>query len=106
MMEMMPSSQPNTGATATAESYKPLWHARRIVGISLTNPHRGCLNNAIQPLYAAGKLFTHRDEHKIIVDLLNHIEARSGWGSRWHIKDLEVFWGYRSGRLAMAGPEH
>jgi hypothetical protein len=37
----------------------PIWHARRVVGISLSNPHRGCLNNAVQPLYLAGNLFTH-----------------------------------------------
>ncbi len=40
-------------------AHSTLWHARRVVGISLTNPHPGCLNNAIQPLYVAGKLFTH-----------------------------------------------
>lgn len=74
-----------------------LWHARRVVGISLTNPHSGCLNNAIQPLYVAGKLFTHREEQEIIVKLIESIEARTGWGSRWRIRDLEVIWGYRRG---------
>jgi hypothetical protein len=77
--------------------YSPLWHARRVVGISLTNPHPGCINNAIQPLYVAGKLFTHREEQSIIVKLIESIEARTGWGSRWRIKDLEAIWGYRRG---------
>jgi hypothetical protein len=95
MMEMAPLP---TNTEFGVDTHSALWHARRVVGISLTNPHRGCLNNAIQPLYVAGKLFTHRTEHKIIIDLLNHIEACSGWGSRWRIKDLEIFWGYRSGR--------
>lgn len=92
MLEMAPR---NTELGRLTGSRTQLWHARRIVGISLTNPHRGCLNNAIQPLYVAGKLFTHREEHKVIIDLLNHIEACSGWGSRWRIKDLENYWGYR-----------
>ncbi|KAK5064967.1 hypothetical protein LTR84_000802 [Exophiala bonariae] len=95
MMEMVP---PDINMGQLTGSHTPLWHARCIVGISLTNPHRGCLNNAIQPLYLAGKLFTHHDEHKVIIDLLNHIEACSGWGSRWRIKSLESFWGYRTER--------
>ena len=94
LTEIQPSHV--TGETS-AKFRSALWHARRIVGISLTNLHRGCLNNAIQPLYVAGKLFTHRAEHKIVVDLLHHIEACSGWGSKWRIKDLESFWGYRTG---------
>ncbi|OAP64971.1 hypothetical protein AYL99_00943 [Fonsecaea erecta] len=77
--------------------YSRLWHARRIVGISLTNPHAGCINNAIQPLYVAGKLFTHPDEQNIIVNLIDSIEARTGWGSRWRIKDLKAAWGYPRG---------
>lgn len=81
-------------------SHKPLWHARNVVGISLTNEHKGCLNNAIQPLYVAGRLFTHREEHIVISKLLSRIEARTGWGSRWRIRDLEVAWGYRPGELS------
>ena len=92
MVELKPAS---VDVTRLVGSRPLLWHARRIVGISLTNPHKGCLNNAIQPLWVAGKLFTHREEHKVIVDLLNKIEASSGWGSRWRIKDLEAVWGYR-----------
>ena len=71
-----------------------VWHARHIVGISLANAHRGCLNNAIQPLYVAGKLFTHRREHDIVVRLLDLIESSSGWVARWRINDLERVWGY------------
>ncbi|EXJ95473.1 hypothetical protein A1O1_00595 [Capronia coronata CBS 617.96] len=77
--------------------HSELWHARRIVGISLTNPHPGCINNAIQPLYVAGKLFTHREEQAIIANLIDSIEGRTGWGSRWRIRDLEAVWGYRRG---------
>ncbi|OAG39049.1 hypothetical protein AYO21_06769 [Fonsecaea monophora] len=77
--------------------YSPLWHARRVVGISLTNPHPGCINNAIQPLHTAGKFFTHLEEQSIIVKLIDSIEARTGWGSRWRVKDLEAVWGYRRG---------
>ncbi|KEF59178.1 uncharacterized protein A1O9_04022 [Exophiala aquamarina CBS 119918] len=95
MSEIQPS-QVDDGILG--DSHTIFWHARRVVGISLTNPHRGCLNNAIQPLYVAGKVFTHRDEHKIIIGLLHHIETCSGWGSKWRIKDLEHFWGYSPGR--------
>lgn len=77
-----------------------LWHARQIVGISLANAHRGCLNNAIQPLWLAGQLFTHRQEHETVIQLLNCIEAASGWASRWRIKDLEDLWGYPRGTFS------
>lgn len=81
-------------------TFSLLWHARRVVGISLTNPHTGCINNAIQPLYVTGKLFTHREEQEIIVKLIDSIEVRTGWGSRWRIRDLEKIWGYRVGMFA------
>lgn len=96
LLDEMPS---DTDGSISQGSRSPLWHARRIVGISLTNHHPGCLNNAIQPLYIAGRLLTDRNEHKTVIELLHHIEACSGWGSRWRIKDLESFWGYRSGSL-------
>ena len=79
------------------EHSSKLWHARQVIGISATNPHPGCLNNAIQPLYIAGRLFSHIEEQRIVVKLLNHIEAASGWGSRWRIADLETDWGYPRG---------
>ncbi|KAJ6043293.1 uncharacterized protein N7446_001489 [Penicillium canescens] len=78
-----------------APAISALWHARRICGISLANPHQGCLNNAIQPLWIAGRLFSHVSEHVIIIDLIRHIEAETGWGACWRIRDLELAWGYQ-----------
>ncbi|PYI01125.1 C6 transcription factor [Aspergillus sclerotiicarbonarius CBS 121057] len=71
----------------------PLWHARRICGISLANPHQGCLNNSIQPLWIAGQLFSHSSEHEEIIRLIQSIEAETGWGTCWRIRDLEIAWG-------------
>ncbi|KAF3008294.1 hypothetical protein E8E14_004798 [Neopestalotiopsis sp. 37M] len=72
-----------------------LWHAKRICGITLANPHHGCINNAIQPLWLAGRLLSHRSEHEIVVRLIWNIEATTGWGSCWRIPDLESAWGYK-----------
>ncbi|CAK7216043.1 hypothetical protein SEUCBS140593_002737 [Sporothrix eucalyptigena] len=92
-----PSSTPSlTGVIASAP-----WHARRICGISLTNPHEGCLNNAIQPLWIAGRLLSHRAEHTVIVKLIRSIEAMTGWAACWRIADLEVAWGYRPNGLGV-----
>ncbi|KAL4789732.1 fungal-specific transcription factor domain-containing protein [Aspergillus venezuelensis] len=74
-----------------------LWHARRICGISTSNKHQGCLNNAIQPLWIAGRLFSHASEHEQIVKIIRDIEAETGWGACWRIRDLEVAWGYSVG---------
>lgn len=71
-----------------------LWHARRICGISMTNSHHGCLNNAIQPLWLAGKLLSHPTEHRLIVNLIKRIEAETGWSGTWRLRDLRDLWGY------------
>ncbi|KAK3938181.1 putative c6 transcription protein [Diplogelasinospora grovesii] len=71
------------------------WHAKRVCGISLTNPHQGCLNNAIQPLWVAGRLLSHKSEHDLVVKLIRGIEATTGWGASWRIADLETAWGYK-----------
>lgn len=82
-----------------------LWHARHIVGISLVNLHHGCLNNAIQPLWIAGRLFSHSSEHERIIQLIQDIEAETGWGTCWRIRDLELAWGYSPSRKPdMGGP--
>ncbi|KAL3493697.1 fungal-specific transcription factor domain-containing protein [Aspergillus germanicus] len=75
-----------------------LWHARRICGISTSNKHQGCLNNAIQPLWIAGRLFSHASEHEQIVKIIRDIETETGWGAVWRIRDLEVAWGYSTRR--------
>ncbi|EEA23489.1 hypothetical protein TMatcc_002361 [Talaromyces marneffei ATCC 18224] len=84
---------------ANPEVTTPLWHARRICGISVTNPHAGCLNNAIQPLWIAGRLFSHQSEHAQIISLIRSIEAATGWGACWRIRDLEIAWGYKAHRM-------
>lgn len=95
---------PKTVKLPPGPAVSALWHARRICGISLANPHHGCLNNAIQPLWIAGRLFSHVSEHKIIVDVIRNIEAETGWGACWRIRDLELAWGYQVPRPEQAGP--
>lgn len=71
------------------------WHAKRICGISLANPHEGCLNNAIQPLWIAGRLLSHSSEQALVVKTIRHIEALTGWTACWRVRDLENVWGYK-----------
>ncbi|ELQ45092.1 hypothetical protein OOU_Y34scaffold00021g32 [Pyricularia oryzae Y34] len=71
-----------------------VYHAKRICGISQTNPHQGCLNNAIQSLWLAGHLMSHPVEHKVVVELIRDIEATTGWGTSWRIPDLKVALGF------------
>lgn len=90
LLSSMPRGQnPIPGAAGSS-----IWHAKRTCGISLTNPHHGCLNNAIQPLWLAGRLLTHEAEHSILVDLIRDIESTTGWGTCWRIPDLGAAWGY------------
>ncbi|KAJ9144576.1 C6 zinc finger domain-containing protein [Pleurostoma richardsiae] len=94
LLNMMPRSVPAPEGLAGSAT----WHARRVCGISLTNPHEGCLNNAVQPLWVAGKLLSHRSEHALVVKLIRNIEAMTGWAASWRIADLEAAWGYRAYR--------
>lgn len=91
---MLDARAPGVTGGITPSTFSILWHAKQVVGISLGNEHRGCLNNAIQPLYVAGRHFTHRDEHATVMNLLRKIENKSGWAAKWRIKDLETMWGY------------
>ncbi|KAJ0162990.1 hypothetical protein CTA2_3714 [Colletotrichum tanaceti] len=104
-LPLNPNPNPNmnfklggVGVTGSA-----VWHAKRICGISLANPHQGCLNNAIQPLWVAGRLLSHRSEHALLVRLIRSIEAVTGWGTCWRIDDLEAAWGYKVRKEPRAG---
>ncbi|KAJ5183776.1 hypothetical protein N7492_001392 [Penicillium capsulatum] len=88
--KMLPLSKPHSSA---------IWHARRVCGISLTNPHSGNLINAIQPLYIAGKLLSHYSEHVEVAKLFKMVEESTGWGALWRLKDLERAWGYDPGEI-------
>ncbi|KAL1623439.1 hypothetical protein SLS54_004428 [Diplodia seriata] len=96
LLTSMPPKSSSSLELAPLPVHNPLWHARRVCGISLSNPHEGCLNNACQPLWIAGRMLGHHSEHAAVIDLIRNIEARTGWGMYWRIRDLEEAWGYRT----------
>ncbi|KAL7911867.1 putative C6 transcription factor [Trichoderma velutinum] len=96
MLEIQPQDR---AGRHSEPQWSALWHARHICGISLTNSHAGSLVNAIQPLFLAGRLFTHPKEHLTIGKLLKFIEDTTGWGTLWRLADLEQVWGYRRGDI-------
>ncbi|RAO69208.1 uncharacterized protein BHQ10_005220 [Talaromyces amestolkiae] len=99
MLEMKPLNIPLSSSSPYCSA---IWHARRVCGISLTNPHSGSLINAIQPLYIAGKLLTHWDEHLEVARLFRTIESTTGWGALWRLRDLEQAWGYEANEILSA----
>ncbi|KIN02788.1 hypothetical protein OIDMADRAFT_52618 [Oidiodendron maius Zn] len=99
MLEIIPANQELQPLTP---HFSAVWHARRVCGISITNPHSGSRINAIQPLYVAGKILSHRSEHIIIAKLVKSIEKTTGWGAIWRLKDLERAWGYEPGEILSA----
>ncbi|VUC29059.1 unnamed protein product [Clonostachys rosea] len=106
MLEIRPPGFAPTQATSAPESF-PVWHARRICGISCSNPHNGSRIDAIQPLYIAGRLFTHVSERMEIARLLRIISRKTGWGAWWRLQDLEAEWGceYDENLTASTQPE-
>jgi hypothetical protein len=91
LLEMCP---PSINLLQFGQIGSKIWHAKRVCGISSTNEHHGCLNNALQPLWVAGKLLSHPVEHKEVADLMRSIEGKTGWGAKWRIADLKEVWGY------------
>ncbi|XXG96258.1 hypothetical protein Hte_002539 [Hypoxylon texense] len=89
MLEIVPP-----GAVLSAPYNLATWHARRICGISQSNPHYGNLINSIHPLYLAGRLLSHPSEHIEIARILKFIETATGWGALLRLRDLELEWGY------------
>lgn len=77
-------------------NHKPrtvLWHARRVCSISISNSHHGCWTNSIQPLWIAGQVMSHPDEHRAILNIYEQIERETGWGAEWRARDLRDHWG-------------
>lgn len=70
-----------------------LWHARQICGIALSNDHHGAWTNTVQPIWIAGRLMSHPQEHDVIIRLLKRIERETGWATQWRIDDLMEHWG-------------
>ena len=70
-----------------------LWHARQLCGIAVSNNNHGALINALQPLWIAGKLMSHRSEHMAILSALERLEKETGWATSWRAQDLKEFWG-------------
>jgi hypothetical protein len=99
---MMLDMRPERVLQSGKPHYSAIWHARRVCGISLTNPHSGNLINAIQPLYIAGKLLSHHSEHVEVAKLFKIVEETTGWGALWRLKDLERAWGYEPGEILSA----
>ncbi|KAF2019168.1 hypothetical protein BU24DRAFT_418775 [Aaosphaeria arxii CBS 175.79] len=70
-----------------------LWHARQICAISISNTHHGCWTNCIQPLWLAGQVMSHPDEHRAITNIYKRIELETGWAATWRAVDLQQHWG-------------
>ncbi|PQE08086.1 c6 transcription factor protein [Rutstroemia sp. NJR-2017a BVV2] len=69
------------------------WHARQICAISESNTHHGAWTNSIQPIWIAGKVMSHRSEHRAILNILERIQRETGWVTTWRREDLKSWWG-------------
>ncbi|KAL2060150.1 hypothetical protein VTL71DRAFT_9972 [Oculimacula yallundae] len=70
-----------------------LWHAHQICGIAVSNKDHGARINSLQPLWIAGKLMSHKTEHRAILSLLSDMERDIGWATEWRANDLREYWG-------------
>ncbi|KAH7082008.1 putative Zn(II)2Cys6 transcription factor [Paraphoma chrysanthemicola] len=98
------------------DQYNPVWHAKELGGISVSNPSHANWVNQLQPLYLAGKVFcdgsakrhsvsSRMGEDEASADdeypaekiaLLKHlakIERETGWNTSSRASDLRKLWG-------------
>ena len=69
------------------------WHARQVIGISVSNLLHAAWTNAPQPLYIAGKVMSSKSEHRVVLDALAEIERTTGFATQWRAQDLKEYWG-------------
>ncbi|KAI4722613.1 hypothetical protein E4T48_01061 [Aureobasidium sp. EXF-10727] len=69
------------------------WHARQVIGISVSNLLHAAWTNAPQPLYIAGKVMSSRAEHRVVLEALAGIERTTGFATQWRAQDLKEYWG-------------
>ncbi|KAH0370503.1 hypothetical protein KCU65_g2470, partial [Aureobasidium melanogenum] len=73
------------------------WHARQIIGISVSNLLHAAWTNAPQPLYIAGKVMSSKAEHRVVLEALAEIERTTGFATQWRAQDLKEYWGDEGG---------
>ncbi|KAK6002984.1 hypothetical protein QM012_000829 [Aureobasidium pullulans] len=73
------------------------WHARQVIGISVSNLLHAAWTNAPQPLYIAGKVMSSKAEHRVVLDALAEIEKTTGFATQWRAQDLKEYWGDEGG---------
>lgn len=69
-------------------------HAHEICGIALGRPEGSVRIHQVQPLFVAGRFVTDNHERRIILDLLQGIEADLGWATDYRVKQLLKEWGW------------
>ncbi|KAI5198114.1 hypothetical protein E4T42_06369 [Aureobasidium subglaciale] len=69
------------------------WHARQVIGISVSNLLHAAWTNAPQPLYIAGKVMSSKAEHRVVLEALAEIERTTGFATQWRAQDLKEYWG-------------
>ncbi|KAH0207029.1 hypothetical protein KCU99_g848, partial [Aureobasidium melanogenum] len=69
------------------------WHARQVIGISVSNLLHAAWTNAPQPLYIAGKVMSSKAEHRVVLEALAEIERTTGFATQWRAQDLKDYWG-------------
>ncbi|CCH44258.1 hypothetical protein BN7_3819 [Wickerhamomyces ciferrii] len=74
-------------------SVRPVtYHAKHIVGSTLNNEYLESWNNINQCLWNAGKIFTHQDEHKTILNLIATIQEKTGQVPRYNVGSFQQYW--------------
>uniref|UniRef100_A0A060TEC4 ARAD1D51106p n=1 Tax=Blastobotrys adeninivorans TaxID=409370 RepID=A0A060TEC4_BLAAD len=89
---LMAQNKPRRAKTSLQGHKSLIWHAKQIIAISLWNDDPGCLNNALQPIWIAGRLLSSKEEHEIVASLLKRIELKTGWSMKWRLQDLRKYW--------------
>lgn len=92
------------------ETRNPVWHARELCGLSITNATHAGWVNQVHPLYIAGQVFgsttgktdavpagkdeNYAPEKIALLEHLAKIERETGWQTSGRAADLRRLWGF------------
>lgn len=68
------------------------YRCRELCGIALGRPQAEVRIHMLPLLFAVGQCLESADEHQIIVNLLNGVEADLGWATEHAVQKLEASW--------------
>ncbi|KAF2022091.1 hypothetical protein BU24DRAFT_37313 [Aaosphaeria arxii CBS 175.79] len=100
------STQGRTSVFERLNSYQSVLaasqvHSREIIGISLARSDDAMRVHSVQPLFTAGQCLSDVRERQVVLNLLQDVEAETGWATDYRVKQLAQQWQWEENESAV-----